>query len=113
MCCAIPRPGPILGMFGLHRRVGPTAIEVGYWLHPGYLGRGYATRSVGVLTEVALSLQDVDRIEIHTDDEANTASAAISPAARLSARSDRAEDPAGVRRDQTEADLGHTVSLRP
>jgi hypothetical protein len=46
--------GAILGMFGLHRRVGPTAIEVGYWLHPGYLGRGYATRSVGVLTEVAL-----------------------------------------------------------
>jgi RimJ/RimL family protein N-acetyltransferase len=42
--------GAILGMFGLHRRVGPTAIEVGYWLHPGYLGRGYATRSVGVLT---------------------------------------------------------------
>jgi hypothetical protein len=27
--------GAILGMFGLHRRVGPTALEIGYWLHPG------------------------------------------------------------------------------
>ena len=80
--------GAILGMFGLHRRVGPTALEIGYWLHPDYLGRGYATRSVGVLTEVALSLGDVDRIEIHTD-EANKASAAIPR--RLGYRLDRIE----------------------
>ena len=80
--------GAIMGMFGLHRRVGPTAIEIGYWLHPSYLGRGYATRSVGILTEVALSLRDVDRIEIHTD-QANPASAAIPR--RLGYRLDRIE----------------------
>ena len=103
--------GAILGMFGLHRQVGPTALEIGYWLHPDYLGHGYATRSVGVLTEIALSLRDVDRIEIHTD-EANKGECCDSPATRLSARSDRAEDLARVRRDRTEADLGHAVSLR-
>ena len=43
---------------------------------------------MGVLTEVALSLRDVDRIEIHTD-EANTASAAIPR--RLGYRLDRIE----------------------
>jgi RimJ/RimL family protein N-acetyltransferase len=73
------------------------------WLHPGYLGRGYATRSVGFLTEVALSLRDVDRIEIHAD-EANTASAAI--ARRLGYRLDRLEPKAPrASGDRTEADL--------
>jgi RimJ/RimL family protein N-acetyltransferase len=50
---------------------------------------------VDVLTEVALSLRDVDRIEIHVD-EANKASAAIPR--RLGYRLDRIEpeDAAGV-----------------
>lgn len=78
--------GPVIGMFGLHRRIGPAAIEIGYWLHPDYLGRGYASRAVAALTEAALSLSDVDRIEIHTD-EANAASAAIPR--RLGYRLDR------------------------
>jgi ribosomal-protein-serine acetyltransferase len=50
--------GPVLGMFGLHRRIGPAALQIGYWLHPGYLGRGYATKAVGALTEAALNLPD-------------------------------------------------------
>ena len=38
--------GPVIGMFGLHRRIGPGALEIGYWLHPDYLGCGFATRAV-------------------------------------------------------------------
>jgi RimJ/RimL family protein N-acetyltransferase len=80
--------GPVIGMFGLHRRIGPAALEIGYWLHPDYLGCGHASRAVAALTKVALSLPDVDRIEIHTD-EVNTSSAAIPR--RLGYRLDRVE----------------------
>src|SRR3712207_5681000 len=59
--------GPVLGMFGLHRRIGLAALEIGYWLHPSHLGRGYATKAVGALTAAALDLDDIDRVEIHTD----------------------------------------------
>ncbi len=78
--------GPVVGTFGLHRRIGPGAIEIGYWLHVDALGRGYATAAAGALTTVALDLDDVDRVEIHTD-EANVTSAAIP--ARLGYRMDR------------------------
>ena len=53
-------------MFGLHRRIGPAALEIGYWLHPDYPGRGYATKAVSALTEAALSLHHINRVEIHT-----------------------------------------------
>ena len=68
--------GQIIGCFGLHRRIGPGAIEIGYWVHADFAGRGYATACAGALTDVALALPDVARVEVHTD-EANTISAAI------------------------------------
>ncbi|ROO88998.1 RimJ/RimL family protein N-acetyltransferase [Actinocorallia herbida] len=68
--------GTALGGFGMHRRVGPGAIEIGYWLRTGHTGRGLATRAVRALTTAALALPDISRVEIHCD-EANTASAAV------------------------------------
>lgn len=62
--------------FGLHRRVGPGAIEVGYWVHVNYLRRGYATPGAQALTAAAFQLSDVGRVEIHAADE-NKASAVI------------------------------------
>src|SRR5688572_15050262 len=32
-----------LGMGGLHRRIGPNAIELGYWIAKEHEGRGYVT----------------------------------------------------------------------
>ena len=66
----------VAGSFGLHRRVGPGAIEIGYWVHASYLRRGYATAGARALTATALHLTDVDQVLIRTD-EGNKASAAI------------------------------------
>jgi len=68
--------GELIGTFGLHRRIGPFAIEMGYWIHAAYAGRGFGTAAARALTPVALALPDVHRVEIHCD-VANAASAAI------------------------------------
>jgi RimJ/RimL family protein N-acetyltransferase len=57
----------VWGCVGLHRRIGPGGIEIGYWLRPDRTGRGLMTAAVRALTEVALALPDVDRVEIHCD----------------------------------------------
>lgn len=82
--------GTILGRFGLHRRIGPGALELGYWLRPDAVGKGYASACTRALTTVALSLPDVERVEIHCD-EANV-------------RSQRVPRAAGYRLDHIEAD---------
>ena len=68
--------GAVVGTIGLHRRIGPGGVAMGYWMHPAHCGRGYATSAARVLTGAALALPDVRQVEIHCD-EANTASAAI------------------------------------
>lgn len=81
--------GQLLGMFGLHRRAGPGAIEMGYWIHAAHAGRGYATAAARALTSVALALPHVQRVEIHCD-AANAASAAVPR--KLGYRLDRVEE---------------------
>lgn len=68
--------GTVIGTIGLHRRIGPGGIEIGYWVHAAHTGRGYATAAARALTGAALALPDVRRVEIRCD-EANAASAAI------------------------------------
>jgi RimJ/RimL family protein N-acetyltransferase len=80
--------GPIVGGAGLYRRVGDGGIEIGYWLDEAHTGTGLATAAVRTLTEVALALPDVARVEIHTD-EANLPSSGIPK--RLGYRLDRVE----------------------
>jgi len=77
-----------LGGCGLHDRVGPGVREIGYWLRAGATGRGLATAAARALTEAALAIEDVTRVEIHCD-EANVRSAAV--ARRLGYRLDRIE----------------------
>ena len=78
----------VLGTFGMHRRIGPGGVEIGYWVHVDHTGRGIATTAAAALTEAALALPDVDRVEIHCD-EANVRSAAVPR--RLGYRLDRVE----------------------
>ena len=79
----------MLGTFGLHRRIGPDGIEMGYWIHADHAGRGYGTAAARALTPVALALPGITRVEIHCD-AANAASAAIPR--RLGYRLERIED---------------------
>ncbi len=80
----------LLGIFELHRRVGPGAIELGYWLAEAAVGHGHATTAAKALTDVALALPDVDHVEIRCD------------AANM--RSQRVPERLGYRLDRIEAD---------
>lgn len=66
----------VLGGTGLHPRIGPDAIEIGYWLREAATRRGYVTEAVACLTRVALEELGLTRVEIRCDPR-NTASAAV------------------------------------
>lgn len=68
--------GRIAGGCGLHRRIGPGGLEIGYWIHPAFTRRGLATASARLLTEAAFTVPGIDRVEIHHD-RANEASAGV------------------------------------
>jgi RimJ/RimL family protein N-acetyltransferase len=65
-----------VGSCGLMSRVGPRALEIGYWVDSRYTRRGIATAAARLLTDAAFARPDVDRVEIHCD-EANIASAGV------------------------------------
>lgn len=68
--------GELVGASGLHRRVGPGGIEIGYWVRADRTGRGYAKAAAAALTRAAMALDGMERVEIHCD-QANVASAAV------------------------------------
>lgn len=68
--------GAVVGACGLHRRVGPGGLEIGYWVHVGHVRRGYATAAASALTTYAFSSPEVERVEIHND-RANAVSAQV------------------------------------
>jgi RimJ/RimL family protein N-acetyltransferase len=84
-----PQTGGHLGTFSLERRIGPGAIELGYWLIEAASSRGHAKAAARALTEAGLALPDVDRVEIHCD-QANLRSQRIPE--RLGYRLDRIEN---------------------
>lgn len=66
----------IVGGCGLHRRIGPGGLEIGYWIHPAFTRRGLATASARLLTEAAFTVPGIERVEIHHD-RANQASSGV------------------------------------
>jgi ribosomal-protein-serine acetyltransferase len=66
----------VVGSAGLHNRLGDDALEIGYWVHASWTGRGIATDTAEALTEAALALPGISRVEIHHD-TANLASGRI------------------------------------
>lgn len=68
--------GEVLGGTGLHPRIGPYGLEIGYWLAQSATGKGYATEAAEALTRVALEQLGVTHTQIRCD-PGNVASAAI------------------------------------
>jgi len=66
----------VLGGTGLHTRLGPSAREIGYWIHKDHLNQGIATEVSAALTRAAFEVDQVDRVEIHCD-PSNTPSAKV------------------------------------
>ncbi len=65
-----------LGAAGLHPRIGPGALEIGYWIRQSHVRRGMATEAAGALVCVALQTQHARHVEIHCDPD-NVGSAAV------------------------------------
>jgi ribosomal-protein-serine acetyltransferase len=68
--------GVVAGGCGLHRRIGPGGLEIGYWTARRFLRQGIATSAAGLLTDAAFSDPGITRVEIHHD-QANQASAGV------------------------------------
>jgi RimJ/RimL family protein N-acetyltransferase len=71
-----PDGSEILGGAGLHRRIGPDALEIGYWIRASRVRQGLATEAAGALTRLAFERCGAIRVEIHVD-PANEPSIAV------------------------------------
>lgn len=68
--------GRVVGGSGLHRRLGPGGLEIGYWVHVDFTRRGIASAASRALTDHAFTMPGIDRVEIHHD-VANVASEGV------------------------------------
>jgi len=57
----------LLGGGGLHPRIGPDGLEIGYWIRASATRQGIATESSAALTRVGFEVCGADRIEIRID----------------------------------------------
>jgi RimJ/RimL family protein N-acetyltransferase len=67
--------GAYVGGCGIHDRVGPGALEIGYWVDVRHLRQGIATATARLLTYACFAA-GVERVELHCD-VSNEASASI------------------------------------
>lgn len=59
----------VLGGSGLHTRVGPHEREVGYWVRVDETGAGICTEAVRAISQVALEIEGIRRLEIRCEPE--------------------------------------------
>lgn len=90
-----PSETRVLGQAGLYGRVGPDALEIGYWIRSDVTGRGYASEAARALTHVAFVECGVQRVEIRCEPD-NAASAAIPLRLNYKLRELLLEDPPAV-----------------
>jgi len=66
----------VAGGTGLHRRLGADGLEIGYWIHVGFVRRGLATLVSALLIDAAFALPEIKRVQI-CHDKANPASGGV------------------------------------
>lgn len=66
----------LLGGGGLHPRVGPGGLEIGYWVRASAVRQGVATEAARALTRAGFETCEADRIEIRIDPR-NTSSLGV------------------------------------
>jgi ribosomal-protein-serine acetyltransferase len=84
--------GALLGTGGLHARIGPGALEIGYWVHVAWTRRGVATAMVHALCAEAFAEPGIEAVEIHHD-AANAASGAVAAGAGFTHVEERHREP--------------------
>ena len=57
----------VLGGTGLHPRIGPGGLEIGYWIRASATRQGLVTESSAALTRAGFEVCDADRIEIRIE----------------------------------------------
>lgn len=62
-----PDETELIGGCGLHRRIGPDALEIGYWIRASRVRQGIAFEAAAALTRIAFERCGVIRAEIHVD----------------------------------------------
>ncbi len=82
----------VAGGCGLHHRIGPGGLEIGYWVHVAMTRRGIASEAVRQLCAMAFADPAVDRVEIHHD-RANMASGRVPARLGFTHVRDRAQAP--------------------
>jgi RimJ/RimL family protein N-acetyltransferase len=71
-----PDERELYGSTGLHARIGPDALEIGYWVATAHHRKGFATELAAAMTRVGFEVEKVHRIEIRCD-PLNTRSFAV------------------------------------
>jgi ribosomal-protein-serine acetyltransferase len=82
----------VVGAAGLHPRIAHGGLELGYWVHVDFTGRGYATLMARRMVELAFARPQIDHLEIHHD-VANVASGVVAAAAGFTDAGTRATEP--------------------
>ena len=58
----------VVGGCGLHARIGPNGLEIGYWVHVDWIGKGVATAAARALTDAAFGIEGIERVRIQCED---------------------------------------------
>jgi RimJ/RimL family protein N-acetyltransferase len=66
----------VIGGCGMYPRVGPRAVEIGYWIAASHTRRGIARQATAELTRLAFSSPEIDHIDIRCE-ERNAVSARV------------------------------------
>lgn len=63
----LPDAQRVVGGAGLHDRIGPGGLEIGYWIDRDHINQGLASEVAGALVELAFAEAETQFLEMHID----------------------------------------------